>query len=534
MSSVIAPYFTNEMRTQVLKMLGLKQDSFKKGLVRVLTADKEESGKRRILIHYDIDTLEKLQSKAHFTRSEREEITNLASTRGIIVDLNKMEIIKKSYPQTVNIPTAFVSTNIPNPIMTSDGEVIPEWGIYKTCYGGTLLHSYHYEGKIYLSTFKHFDVTNSHFCDSDNFVDSWLKNQDIYKSVDDLYPEGSDLDIVHVFILNDRKLLVDTRENQDEDRVIYLESFSMKDNTKIVDLTEEIKEANSKVSKPITFCKELSPNEVNARLRGTTIDVSDDYEGDRFDLYSKFQCFFGGEKVIYRHSLGICTLVPPSCKFRQRIMEGKNNINKLFVDCMADKFNEKELVDVAFSHIDCLRIAKKLQNGETIYVDQYQTVNGDKQLKVLTNLIFTVPLNRIPEVITAYDDFEERLVMAVYYLVDNYEDLKVSFDQDKLATYPGISSKKFRDYLCKNFKNIGFHECTFNEFWPEVLKSLYGRYYNEFCDSEENSDEEFRNCVNMALVTMVGDAYDDVLYTFITFEDKVTKARAAAEKRNTR
>lgn len=534
MTSVNVPYFTVEIRTQVLKLLGLKQDSFKKGMVRVLASDKEESGKRRVLLHYDVEALEKLQSKPSFTKKERDEIVALSACRGIIVDLKTMKVIKKSFPQTVNIPTAFVPRDVMNSIMTSEGPITPEWGVYKSCYGGSLLHAYHYEGEFYLSTFRHHDVTNSHFGDSDNFVASWLKNQDVFGSIADLYPIGSDLDLIHIFILNDRKLLVDTRENQDEDRVIYLKSFSMTDPYKLVDLTDQITDANKSANKPISFCKILTADEVNARLRGSTIDVSDDYEGDRFQLYGRFQYFFGGEKVIYEHTFGICTLVPPSCKFRQQILEGKNNIGKLFVDCMADVRNDKDLSDVAFGFDDCLKIAEKLQDGETIYIDKYTLVTDNKQLQVLTNLLFTVPLNRIAEVIIAYNDFDLRLEDAVVFLIDSHDELSSAIKADGLTTYPGITSVKFREYLCKHLPNLVYSECELNEHWPEVLKRFFGKAYKANCSPDADQEYLVRSQINMGLIAMIGNAYGDILYTFLTFEEKVRKAKLAAEKRSMR
>lgn len=534
MNSVIVPTFTFETRSTVLKMLGLKNNAFKDGLVRVLNADKEESGKHRILLHYDVEKLEKLQSKDTFSNKELNEIAALAAVRGIIIDLKSMRIIKRSFPQTVNIPTAFVPRNMLNPITTSTGDVVPEWGIYKSCMGGTLLHSYWYEGQVYLSSFKHFDVSNSHFGDSDNFVESFLKNQEIYSSLQDLYPPGSDLDVVHVFILNDRKLLIDTRENQLEDRVIYLKSFSMVDPSTIVNLGPSIIEANKTVDKPILFCNEMTPDQVNDRLKGTNIDVSDDYTGDRYGLLSRFKNFFGGEKVIYEHSLGICTLVPPSCKARQAIMEGKNNISKLFVDCMADAENVKGLADVAFSLDDCLAIAEKLQMNETIYVDDYRLITDNKQLEVLTNLLFIVPLNRIPEVISAYSDFDKSLIAAVNNMIESFDELEYATRQDKLATYPGITSKKFRAYLCEHLPNLAYNEVELNNHWPEVLQKLFGVYYKAMCNPDATQEQLVRIQINMGLIELVGNAYGDLLYTFLTFEEKARKSREAAVKRNSK
>lgn len=534
MSSVIVPYFTPEKRSQVLRMLNIRQDGFKKSMVRVRNADKEDSGNKRIIVHYDPDSLESLQSKPTFTEKERKEVEALAKCRGILFDLETMTILKKSFPQTINVPTAYVPLDGYLSVMTSEGEYEPDFAKYKSYYGGTLLHTYWYKGKAYFSTFSHIDASNSHFGDSDNFADSFYKNQDTIKSIDDLYPEWSDKSEVHIFILNDLKLLVDSRDNQQESRVIYLKSLSMEHPLLIVDLTAKLIYDNKDSEKKILFSDILTPQEVNQKLKGNNIDVSDSYDGDRNQLLYRFQNFFGGEKVIYEHYLGICTLVPPSCKYRQKIMDGKNNINKLFVDCMADFKNEKELVDVAFGLDDCLKIAEKIQMGETIYVDEYNIVTDNKQLQVLTNLLFVVPIYRIPDVITAYNNFEESIMRATQYLIESYQDLDESIKEDGLTTYPGITSKKFRDYLCNHIPDLAYNQCELNDFWPEVLKKKFGTYYKQMFNPDIDQEVHVRLQINMGLIAIIGNAYGDLLYTFLTFEEKARKARVAAEKRSIR
>lgn len=530
MTSVNAPYFTPDLRVKVLKMLGLKSDALKKGMVRVISCDKEESSGRRILLHYDLDSLEALQKKHSHTREEREEIAALASCRGIIIDLKTMKIIKRSFPQTVNIPTAFVPLNMNHPIQTTSGEIIPEWSVYRTFYGGTLVHSYWYEGKAYLASFKQIDVTKSRFGDSKTFLEIFFDDQDVVKNLDELYPPGCDKSEVHIFILNNQKLVFDTRMEVNN-QVVYLRSLSLDDNSRLVEVPKIIKEKNASSLKPFIFGQDLKPIHVNQRLQGNKIDVSPDYEGDHSLLLSKYVKFFGGERVIYETNVGICTLVPPSCKYRQDITQGKNNINKLFVDCMADSNNSHGIVDIAFSYSDCERIVELMENHEKIYIDKFEEVTGDKQLKVLTNLIFSVPLCRLREVLEAYNKFTSMLYAAVDHIYSIFDDLSNSIVTNSLEDYPGIFSTKFRTYLCDNIFGLEEESLPIDNQWPVFIQNVYNTYYKSFCDENSSENDKKNLTLKMNITAIIGDATDDVMYSFFTFPQKYIKGIANIERK---
>lgn len=511
-------------------MLGLKEESMRKCAVRVFSADKPDSGMKRILLHYDSDTLEALQKKPFHSKEERAEIAALASCRGIIIDLTTMKIIKKSFCQTVNIPAAFVPLDMNFPINTSEGEIIPEWGIYRTFYGGTLIHSYWFEGKTYLSSFKQIDVTNSRFGDSKTFMQIFLDDQNVFESVDDLYPPGSDKNVVHIFILNNNKLLIDTRVPC-QDKVVYIRSLCLEDNSRHVDISDLIRDRNASVTKPMVLGEILTPLQVNRRLRGNKIDVSDDYDGDHNELFTKYVKFLGGERVIYESSVGICTLVPPSCKYRQDIMQGKNNIQKLFTDCMADPNNTRNLSKITFSYDDCVKMIELIERDETIYIDKFEdiyTEGGDKQLQVLTNLILTVPICRVREVLEAYKNFSLMLTRAVEHIFEQYDELCSYICLDSLQTYPGVTSVKFRNYLCDNIVDLSEESLSIDNQWPSFIQKIYSDYYALKCKGEGNiKDLDLK----MNITAIIGDSTDDVMYTFLTFPDKYQKAKAAMEKR---
>jgi hypothetical protein len=532
MSSVNVDYFKPEIQTTVLKMAGLRTSAMRDKMVFVTDYTPIESGEKLISLHYNPDNLEKLQSKETNKQSDIDYINNLSSCRGKVFDISNPKNIvevKRSYGQTVNLPIRQVPLEGLLPIPYFGSVVIPNSGIYKPCYGGSLLCSYFYNGKARLSTFRKLDASNSHFGDSDKFVDIWLKNQDIFPTVESLYPPGCDTSIKHLFIINDRKLLIDTRVIQERDHVVYIDSFSPTSPSGTVSLIPLIQEANVNAKKPIIICNPLTPEQVNSRLMGGSF-TSADHSEDHDELVRKMSSFSGGEKVIYLNNIGIFTLVPKSSKFRQTIMDGKNNIDKLFVDCMSDIRNERGLIDIAFSISDLKNMDSDLQVGETVNIDNYTPIYGNRMLTVLTNLVFTVPLNRVQSAFNAFIEFETKLDECITYLIKRYNDLDKGIKDDKLATFNGITSVKLRNYLCHNIPDLDQVNTQPEEYWPEPALQAYKKFYSDYKQCEDN-DRKCSNKIKMGIVGLVANSEGDLLYSLLTFESKVEKAEIALANR---
>lgn len=516
--------YLNEIKKEkFIKMFDLDENVFRNKELIIVDQDAENE---LVSIHYDPDKLVALQERNDLSDDQKKKVVNLSKCRGIVVDLRTMTLVRKSYPQTINIPTSQVSLEKLHPMVDFTGVREPTKGTYKTCFGGTLIHAYHHNGKGYLGTFKKIDATNSFFGDSGMFSSCWFRNQDALKNINDLYLPGSDMTAIHLFILNDRKLLVDTRESQDEDRVIYLKSYSLARDEDF-DITNYLMSLNQNATKPIGFCRTLSPEEVNERLRGDAIGISGECAPSQVPWYTEmYSKFFGGEKVIYENNFGICTLVPPSCKFRQNIMEGKNNIYKLFVDCMADVNDIKELADVALIEADAFAVAEELMNGRKVYVDKYTLQNGNRQLQVLTNLIFTVPINRIPEVLESYSRYQDDILNGIEFFYGKLDDLYDGIVSDKLESYPGISSKKLRNYLVEKIPQLldtpGVYD--YDESWPEFLSKIY---FKNLSDVDYNNPNYKKVHRTLILVSLYANAQGDLLYAMINHPEKYRKAMVA-------
>lgn len=528
MSSIIVPYFKSEDRSAVLKMLGLPSDAFLKKLVHVTSATDEESGDKIVTIHYNPDKLEQLyKTPGSYTPRD---LSALSNTRGVIVDLKSKSIKLRSFPRTVSIITASVPNDHLLPIEINGSMVTPTNGTYKECYGGSLLRFYSHNGVVRGSTHRKHDASSSFFGDSDKFISIWLKDQDVFPSLSSLYDNCSE-DVVHLFIINNRKLLVDSRKHQTKDQVVYLESYSMTDPTKYCDLTSFISEKNLTASKPIEICHPLTNEEVNGRLKGEEIQSITKDEGT-LSSKSPLTLFNGGEKIIYRNEFGIFTLVPPSCLFRQRIMDGKVNITKLFVDSVADlKENSRGYVDIAFSLESLRDIADKIISGDSINLSNYQTIIESPQLMILTNLIFVVPINRIDECFNAYRDFDGMIKESIDFFIERRYDLVEAIENGNLDTIEGMSSgTKLKNYLIERLPKLKDYISAPGFNWSESAKEAFNEYY-ALMEQTDNEDIKKSMKNNMGIVSIISNATGDVLYSLITYKKKATKERAAFEKR---
>lgn len=528
MSSVIVDYFKPEMRTKTLKILGLPANSFHEKLIHVTNATDENNGERLINLHYNPEKLERMINSGV---SNQELITKLSKVRGIIFNLDTMSPKLQSFPRTTLIPTNNVPLDRLLSIPSHTGEYLePKNGYYKKCYPGSLLRFFCHNGKVRPSTHRKIDATGSFFGDSDKFGEIFLRDQDVFPNYNSLY-ENYGEDVIHLFIINNRKLIVDSREIQDVDRIVYLKSFSMTEPTKMCDLTDFIIERNKTAKKPIEICEKYTPEQVNAVLRGEQV-----YQTELSNVSintSLLSLFSGGEKVIYENEYGIYTLVPSSCLFRQRIMDGKVNIGKLFVDSVGDyERNSKGFIKIGFPLESLQEIAQLIIDSEPIDISKYTIIENMPQLTILTNLIFIVPINRIHECFTAYHEFDLKIKEAIECIIDRKDDILRAINDNTLDNYDGMSSVgiKFKKYLTERIPYLSkYREGPFNH-WTDSAKNLYKEYYSISCQSVDDMQKtEMQD--RMGVVSLVCNATDDVLYSFTTYKTKIQKEKNALNRK---
>lgn len=525
--SVTVPYFTQEMQKVVLRSFGLPLDSIKKGLVMLTNStDVEKTNEKLVCLHYNPDKLEKLiQERA----LDNDSLTKLANMRGVIYDLEDSKILVKSFPRTVSIYTNSVPTDHLYPINVNGQFKIPSFGTYKKRYGGALLRIFWHKGVARASTHKKIDAINSFFGDSDKFSDIFLNDQDVFSSFESIY-DHSDTDIVHLFIINNEKLIVDSRD-KNRNSVVYIKSISMSDPSKICDMTYFITEKNKSSSKPITICEEYSPLEVNRVLQGKPV-----YEPSENTLLNGLlNNFAPGESIIYENEFGIYSIVPSSCSFRQRIMEGTSNVSKIFTDAVADyERNSKGFIKIGFSLESLSEIADLLEAGEPVNLNNYTQIEGKATLCVLTNLIFVVPISRIRECFVAYSEFNEKIREAILLIIERKEALYKAVCDETLKDYAGMRSMGtfFKKYVSEKIVSLRKQINGPHDNWSDSAKELFEEYYAVYCDSQDEM-EKYEMNERMGVVSMISNATDSVLYSFITYKKKIEKEAEAMSKRAT-
>lgn len=535
MSSIKVDYFTAKMATSVEQLLMLPAGSFKNKLVWLTSATEPESDEKLVTVHYNPDILEKiLVDPGTLTRQQVDTISN---TRGTIVDLKNMKVIRRTFPRTTTLPVTHVPTDGTFlQVQTKNGFLAPEHGKYRQCYDGALVHSLNYNGVIRLGTFRKIDSSNSFFGDSDKFVEIFFKNQNVFPTLNSLY-SMCDTDIIHRFILNDGKLKVTSRDRVTDNKIVYLDSYSTINPEKTFDLTSYILERNITSSKPIVICPDLTPEQVNDMLSGKNVMHIEDVDPSMIgSSINPLELFNDGEKIIYINDFGIYTLVPPSCNFRANVMAGKVNIFKLFVDCISDiEQNSRGLIDIAFEPSALHEIASKLISGEDVNLVNYSQIINNKQLMVLTNLIFIVPIGRIHECFIAYEEFETKIKEAIEYIIDRKEEFQRHIlEYGSLEGFEAMANGvKFRNYLADKIQSPSRYITGIKTNWTESAKELYNYYYALSSQSQDEQEKEIAR-ENMGIVCLVSNAVGELLYSFITYKNKVDKERAAFAKRDSK
>ena len=543
MSLYTTQHFKPEIQSRALRNLGLPNDVLNKKVITVTNTGTTKSGKRLVSLHYNQAKIKNLLAgSSNYTAPQLEAIKKC---RGIILDADSGEKYLSSYPYTNVILTNSVPFEGLFPIQVGDLTITPTWGKYTKCYGGTLVRSFMIDDEVKLSTHKTIDATKSHFGGSDNFVDIFLTRQNVFPSLSALY-EHCPSDVIHLFILNDRELLVDSREKQDVDRIVYLKSFSIKNPDLVYDLTDFIELKNSTATKPITVCKALTPEDVNAILMGSPITV-DPLLGDsitseedilRARKREMLKMFSGGDRIIYENSEGIFTLMPSSCHFRSRIMDGKVNIKSLFYKSLAE-INSSALQPIAFSPPDLREIVKKIKNHELYDLSWYTPVEDQPLYTVLTNLIFIVPEHRLDECFEIYESYGPELLSAIRYMSSIRNELFDAIRENRLDTYEGMQSTgvKFRAYLAANIPHVFDSSIPLTKFvgpqssWPVEVHDFYAEHYQILSDSESSQRDKDDAIEVMKLVSIITSGRDENLYSFVTYPNKVAKERDAIAKR---
>jgi hypothetical protein len=548
MSYIKVDFFTKEEERKVIKFLNLPRDVFEKKIVGITDTLFEETGRKIISLHYNVEKIENLSNEGY---SEL-EIGFILECRGIQFDLEENRIRVKSYSYTSSINVNLLPENGLLELFTKDGFKTPKHGNYTEFKEGTLLRIYNVDGRVFGSTHRKCNVTNSFFCDSDYFDNIFLEDQNVFPTFESIYDSGMiDSNVVLIFILNNDKLLLNTRKKHEVNKVIFLSAHSSLEpmnsefNTIVHDYIEE---ANKKVTKPIEIQKLLTPAEANSILSGDSdfsisFDVNKGSKKISETINSNpdyINIFRGGDKIIYKCEFGIFTLTPSSCYFRQNIIQGKYNINKIYTDLIANYDNPESnyMLKVCYSMDDLKDIIEKVERNINYNLSDYTPIPSENPHPiVLTNLFFSVPIYRMKECLSAHNAFGENINSSIKYMIRVKNEMFESISNNSFESYKGIRSvgSKFKKYLSSNlpkcFKKQDISSAiSFPEsYWHTSIIDLYEEIYILFINSEGKKEKQ-NYLTDLAIISMIANAKGDVLYAFFTYEDKCKKEAAAHEK----
>lgn len=538
-------FFNIETQRDIIEKFSLPRDVFEKKIIKITDSSDENTNEQLVSIHYADEKIEDLLSGKFGYAND--EITSILMMRGIVYDLGDKQKVCSSFPYTSVLKINHIPENRDYPIIINDAfgvtHNIPNNGQYEECFNGVLYRVFKYNNKVRGSTHRKIDAKSSHYGKSSNFLDIFLNNQSVFSSLDQIY-DNCDEDDIHLFVLNDEELLIDTRDIHKKNKIIYLKTFSLQNpqkdcsyfKEKLMLLNERL-DFSQETTKPIIFPQVLEPHEVNSYLRGDficNININIDYTlpaNTNIEMLKTFgvdalSLFSNSRKVIYQNELGIFTLISSPTLFRQHLINGNVNIAKLFIDCFASygsSTSEKVLVPIGFSVESLREINLKIQNEEPYNLLEYQTFYDFVDLIILTNLCFCVPLHCVNECFDIYNNFGNMLKSACKFFILHKDRFYTHSSSKTLQNIEGMHSvsKGMKDYLSSTFpkcfdkkqkKKIDLGQ---NNKWPRLMRD----FYNELVAKAAKSrlDEDY---TNIAIASMIANATGQVLYSLVKFPEK--------------
>ena len=495
-----------------------------------------------VLIHYNQEKIEDLLTREDIFSFQ--EIERIAACRGFIIDLNTKSIVCKSYGYTINVPINSIP-NEPFFIKTFGVEILiePNNAEYKIYYGGTLIRVWLYNGKRMLSTHKKINAENSHWGDSKTFLELFENNQNTFTLQNIPILEN----LVHIFLINDESLLIDTRYRIFNNKIVYLETFNLNDlsverkKLETDQMINHIKHANNEVN-PIQFPDVIDRETANNWLTTGSLTCKDK------NIFSD-SLWRGGEKVIVAYQGEIYTFMSESASWRKNIMDGRSNMYQIFCSLITPAFKkteikgcQKHLFPYAYSIEDLKEIQENLfLTGEFTdheFVDDLLNYQSNNRYEIaITNLFFAAPIQRLPEIISIYETYQHDMFHAIDFLYDHKDELILLNNENRLDKFPSLHNKKT---IIKSLKeNIHFFEkenqiftkrnIEISKSWPSLIQEKYNDYFHLFRNCPKNiSNKQF--IIKAQILFYIANMYGDILYAFINLPSKHAKTLEAWEK----
>lgn len=549
MSTKVGPfkktnYFTEKDYKSYAKLLKVPESSFRQNLIGVSDIN-EEYDFTIIYFHYHSDLVDKLnEAKYNLSPSE---ILEIKSIRGVAVDPVKKIIICKGPTQTQICVRNSISTNgefyyEPNELAISTKSIS---NTYKKWVYGALIRVFCYEGVVFVATNKKLSCANSFFGGSRKFKDILFEDQDIFRTPESMFQGKLKNGIIHLFLLNDETLAIDSVAPHEKNRIYYNCSYDMNDpeNDITESMTKYIQEKNLELDsygRPIYFSEEINVEDANAILGGNV------YNYQYYENKHTFgEIFNPGERIFMINEYGIFGVFPEIAINRTNLMEGTSHVEKIFCDymCIEPSNKAKGIIhDVGISYRQLKMVESKIIRGDFINFDHFEQIPTSYAEKVLTNLVFQCPKNKVSKCFEAYETFDTNIIKIYEYLRSIASELESYIKQKKLQEYPGFGTGlvQLKRYFISNFcaclttKAYNDKKTAYDiigtgpDFrWPESIKDLFNDNKKM---NKGNKDKVY--LMDNAILCFIMNSPGDVFYSLFNLEDKINKAKIAFAKRD--
>ena len=495
------------------KILNIPFDAFKN---HIGCLDRENN---LLLIHYNPNLTDTLHIDLGVEVAEK-----ILLCRGVIIDLDEDEIVCHSYGFNYTYHCNQITSEKMNIkyLASKEIEIDPTKIQFKIFYGGILVRLWKYKSKFFFSTHRKINGALSHYGTSREFLEIFMEEQSVLIDSNIPLEEG----LVHLFLINDKDLLVDTRSKIPYNRIFYLESFRVGFETREEEtekMTQLITNLNQSATKPIFFPEILTIEEANNWIT----------HGTRENVYNQFENYFkdfeGGETVIFNYENLNISIKGDASTWRRKIIRGKTNLRQAFYSLLSSK-------DVIPYGIP-IEILKRVKENFDFNERNFYTFEITKDLYqiALTNLFFAVPIERLQEVLNLYDTVHQDMVQLIDFLFNKREELQLYFQKDDLKSFPGLHNKKnVLRHLTRQYKNSFVPQNyifskaiqELSNHWPEIIKSRYEHL--RILPKKQINDEII---VEAQIILFVMNLHDDLLYSFLTLPTHYEKTKAARERK---
>lgn len=544
----------------------LPEKVFEKSLGVLDVINFEESSNEThslLLFHYAIHNAEKFHTFGdEFTP---EVIIKLLSIRGIVVAQkgNNLRIVDRSFGYT----KVQISDQLPEgDLLSKDGDKVEV--MYKLWIHGALIRCFKYEGVVYASTHRKISCAKSTFGRSGKtFEMMLLGDQNVFPTLDSIFSGEMDNEsYVHLFILNNRDLIIEAGVFLSEDSVYYIGTIDLVAQFGI-DVTSEIiknyiTSLNSNATKPIKFPQVLSRDEVNVVLRGESeaflqmpiggnVREINDFLRELptefcLNLYKRQGSVIA--HVNGKNGMDVFRIVPTSKRNASLITNGVPNPAKIFTDLLAKYANgtlldEIPLIPVGFTINQLKHIASLLENYEYVDFSYYERIKVSVPELILTAVIFSSPNTLVNEAITAYEEFGGNVIEISNFLFLNRGDDKSSQSLERAiktrdnSGFDGFINlnKTAKEYMIKYYLGCFFEKsktkegsCITSIIGDGILPHWHPEVIAEFKLNKAAGTIEAKQ--KNALLAFISNAPPDALYSLLQFKSKVLKTRAAFAK----